>query len=566
MKTAGAFVRTMLLLLLNFIISNSLQAFADPLTGVWEGNFMGDFRTVLEISSPSPGNYSGTIRMFNGPQMIQNDALSEIQGSGPELVFLIPAKETSFKGIIHEDSMTLSGQFIFPDGSEHPIELTRQLVGADNESESEDAGNANYEAYRQQQFTTEQMKEDLLFLMKSLQQNHPRLYSYTDEKTMAQLVGRIMESFREPLSTEAFLRRLAPVVDAVHCSHTGIRLPAEYGQLTEQYGKFLPLQVLCRPEGTYLVGTPGKTGYEIPAGARILSINGVPSEKIIKALLPLIPAEGTNMTAKWYQLSRQFAWYYHLLDPSEQFRVEFLKPSSHETISFSACSLDEVEPERLASPEAVPLAFSFSESGKTGILKVPTFSIMDMEGYMAELDQIFRQLNDRKAGHLILDLRGNDGGHPIFAAQLLSYLVRDDFTYFKKNPDVSEFEPLYHPMSPNPAAFTGNVYVLTDGGCLSTTGHLLSLLQCHTQAVFVGEEPGSTFRCNDFSTQVRLPNSGIEANIPRVTFETAVAGLPSAPGEETFLGIDHPVSACPEDIAAGIDRTMLACMGLIRES
>lgn len=54
------------------------------------------------------------------------------------------------------------------------------------------------------------------------------------------------------------------------------------------------------------------------------------------------------------------------------------------------------------------------------------------------------------------------------------------------------------------------------------TGHLISLLKYHTNAVFIGEEPGSTFRCNDLSLQITLPNTGIELKVPRTAFETNV--------------------------------------------
>jgi hypothetical protein len=184
-----------------------------------------------------------------------------------------------------------------------------------------------------------------------------------------------------------------------------------------------------------------------------------------------------------------------------------------------------------------------------------------MEGYMAELTRIFSQLKSQSVGSLMLDLRGNPGGHPIFAAQLLSYLVDEDFTYFKRNPKATEFEPLYMPMHPDPNRFKGNLYVLVDGGCLSTTGHLISLIKYHTDARFIGEEPGSTFICNDYSIRVSLPHTGIEANIPRLTFETAVEGFQQG----NPFPLDYPVQFSIADIVNGIDRCMVLGKELVAE-
>lgn len=44
-------------------------------------------------------------------------------------------------------------------------------------------------------------------------------------------------------------------------------------------------------------------------------------------------------------------------------------------------------------------------------------------------------------------------------------------TWFKRNPGVPDFEPLYHSMQPNPLYYAGRLYVFASGGCLSTIGH-----------------------------------------------------------------------------------------------
>jgi hypothetical protein len=156
------------------------------------------------------------------------------------------------------------------------------------------------------------------------------------------------------------------------------------------------------------------------------------------------------------------------------------------------------------------------------MLKISSFEIFNMDKYFSQLDSIFSVLKTNNTNNLLLDLRDNPGGHPIFAAQLLSYLTDADFVYFKRNEEITEFEPLYNTMQPNALNFNRNIFVFVNGGSLSTTGHLISLLRYNTDAVFIGEEPGSTFSCNDFSIQLSLPNTGIELNIPRTTFETAV--------------------------------------------
>ena len=87
---------------------------------------------------------------------------------------------------------------------------------------------------------------------------------------------------------------------------------------------------------------------------------------------------------------------------------------------------------------------------------------------------------------------------------------------------------------------------------MSTTGHLISLLKHYSHAVFIGEEPGSTNSCNDFSKQMTLPKSGIVLNVPRTTFETFV---PEEEIEEEFP-MDHKVTVKVENLIQGTDSYM----------
>jgi len=205
--------------------------------------------------------------------------------------------------------------------------------------------------------------------------------------------------------------------------------------------------------------------------------------------------------------------------------------------------------EPASRPAGRPYSFEIQDSWEAGILTVASFGIRDMEGYFAFLDSVFLHLKESKAEDLVLDLRDNTGGHPIFAAQLLSYLTGNEFTYFQRNPDVKDFEPLYRPMQPNPNHYNGRLYVLVNGNCLSTTGHLISLLAYYTEAIFIGEDPGSTYLCNDFSMQTKLSNTGMEVNIPRTTFISAAEGF----SDGGSFPLDHEVQSTVEDILADTD-------------
>ena len=286
----------------------------------------------------------------------------------------------------------------------------------------------------------------------------------------------------------------------------------------------------------------------LDAGCEIIAINKRPVDQIIAELLGLIPAEAGGMSTKYRELNRNFHHYFHMLDASGQFQIEYSGSESGGTVELEALPYAMI-PKRDPSTSFPAYGFHMHKDLETGILRVSSFAIRDLEEYFSFLDATFISLKESGIGRLVLDLRENQGGHPIFAAQLFSYLTPNDFTYFERNPDVVEFEPLYNPMHPNPNNFSGNLYVLVNGACLSTSGHLISLLKYHTNALFIGEEPGSTFSCNDHSIPFKLAHTGMEVNIPRTTFRTAVNGF----DDGASFPLDHKVELTVEDILSGRD-------------
>jgi hypothetical protein len=407
----------------------------------------------------------------------------------------------------------------------------------------------------------DELKSDLRDLINKLKKYHPRLYSYIAEDTFNEKVSETFTGLDSEMTIEEFYLEIAPLVASVQCSHTGIRLPAEYYQYISERGKFLPMDLYIQGKEAYLLSNAGTQVPGLVPGTEILSINQMPVSRIIDKLLSIIPAEGDCQTTKYNELNRDFQSYFYLLDSSERFEIEFSSPSGPKYALLEASGLAGKKSEFSTSPTTLPVNFHLEKDPDVGVLKIESFGIMDMEGYFTLLDTAFQMLKREKTPFLIVDLRDNSGGHPIFAAQLFSYLTDHEFTYFQRNPDVTDFEPLYNPMQANPNSYTGKVFVLVNGGCLSTTGHLISLLKYHTDAVFIGEEPGSTFSCNDFSIQEKLPNTGIEMNIPRTTFIAAVSGF----SQEEAFPLDLVVRQTVEDQVKGVDRYMSDALDLIGE-
>ncbi len=484
------------------------------LNGIWTGKFMDQFDIQIVFQENNGNTTTGVLIMYDHGQKIQHDELARIKQKGNKISFYIPAKETPFEGTITGDN--IQGNFTFPDGSVHPMTVSRKTVDS---KKAENSGELR-------KYDASALKADLGFAKEKLEELHPSLFRYQTRENFDQGFDKAMNSLDDEMDVLAFYRILAPCVHSIGCSHTGVRLPEETRSLIKKERGFFPLQIACCPERTILT-QPVADYPELPPGEQILFINGKDMDIIGREVFKLIPSEGNRLSTKYFWINRSFPTYFMFFDSGKDFKISLengmgktenitVQPVQWEHAVKNYPFMEE------KPPAPIPVTYRLSEEPRAGILTISSFGIADMPRYMALLDSVFGSLQAPGTNQLVIDLRGNSGGHPIFAAQLLSYLAEKPFVYFDSLNRVDEFAPLYLPMQPNPLHFKGQVYVLCDGGCLSTTGHLLSLLKYHGLATIVGEEPGSSYRCNDMSRQFTLPNTGIQLNVPTAIFQTAV--------------------------------------------
>ena len=163
------------------------------------------------------------------------------------------------------------------------------------------------------------------------------------------------------------------------------------------------------------------------------------------------------------------------------------------------------------------------------------------------IDSSFIVIRDRNIRHLIIDLRGNDGGDPFCSYHLLTYLQREPVVYFRER--YGRYARLNQPLPMAENSFQGKQYYLIDGICFSTTGHLTALLKYHGLGTFIGEETGATFTCNDASYDVELKHTRYRTQSARRTFAAAVYGFPLTQGNLP----DHYVQQTIEEVISGYD-------------
>ena len=124
MKKLLCFTGIFLTILLAFSVNMAAQG-NESFMGNWEGMFMNDFKTLIQLESDTTQHISGRIILYDGEIQIQDDQLFKISIQENTLTFYIMAKETHYKGELDTASGELNGIFIFPDDSEHPLTVKK---------------------------------------------------------------------------------------------------------------------------------------------------------------------------------------------------------------------------------------------------------------------------------------------------------------------------------------------------------------------------------------------------------------------------------------------------------
>lgn len=370
-----------------------------------------------------------------------------------------------------------------------------------------------YPAFRYQ---APALRADLRYLHDRLLHLHPAPYMYCTAEQMEHVFDSLEASIQRPLSELEYLSTIAAVYPVLGDGHT-MFLPSSFTAAKGMFAKKLPLDVAVIGERAFVRGNETTDGRLKP-GAEVLGINGVPMQAILDTLMRRQVRDGLNTTYPRWILNNWFKEYYRFsFGDTSVFDILLATPNGKERFTVNALPRDSIRanmerngPVNNRAEQGIVLRF---ESGDpVAVLTIPTFESATLksdhgQNAKAELEKAFAAMRERQVKHLILDLRGNQGGDPALGKLLLAHLLDEPFELVHEGPFSGTTRP-------RKDGFQGKLYVLMNGGCFSATGMVLSCLERHQRAVFIGEEAGGNRTLLSGSPKLfRLPNTHIECYV-----------------------------------------------------
>jgi hypothetical protein len=432
----------------------------------------------------------------------------------------------------------------------------------------------------------DELKEDLDFLFKTIEEVHPNMYAYISKEDFFQLLNQLYKQVAHPMNRIEFFKLVAPVVASLENGHTQLYPPdKDFRGYLNKGGKIIPLEF--RWDGQNLILDKNYGPQELPVGGRVLEINGQDANELIAKFARYFPDEFRNNNPGWAAKGLIHCLWLEY-GQTERLNIRIRPVNGIENAynvkgipfsQFQACKNEQqVHKQQLYSYRYIP-------EYNTGLIELRGFH--NSAQYKDFLEKTFRQLKAKITANLIIDIRQNPGGNTSAGDVFLDYLTDKPFRqyeeyrikasaqvmglpYIKEHlPDDVKIGAVVTPPSsfrkpkdnPNTLRFNGRKFVLIGQVTFSAANAFASAVKCFNIATLIGEETGGTTTCYGDIFRIDLPNSGLSAACSMKYFVEA-GGKPDGRG----VLPDYEVKQKPEDTAKGVDTVLQFTLNLIKNS
>jgi hypothetical protein len=344
-------------------------------------------------------------------------------------------------------------------------------------------------------YSVAELKNDFQYVRNKLETKHPNLYLYTPKEELNAFFDSLYQCIITPITATGFYDLITLLNSKIKDGHTML-LPGEkettYANKNEP---FFPFYIVIS-DGKLYVNMNCSADTSIKEGAELLGMNGLSAANIIDHLVKRQIRDGNNQTYPAWILTNYFKEYFsfsygHPASFSITYRAGNEVPQASTIHAMSKDSIRFYRQSKYAnrillSKDQQGIVLETNKQAGIATLTIKSFDIQILKSvYKQEfkntIEKLFSEIRDNNIRNLIVDIRDNQGGDFETGILLLSHLLLQPVEYL---PNSKEYKKLI-PLKNN---YTGNLYVLVNGGSFSNSGIVSSYLELTKRAIFIGEE------------------------------------------------------------------------------
>jgi len=405
---------------------------------------------------------------------------------------------------------------------------------------------SRYNTYITSPLPVEKLKKDVDKAQKLLVKYHPKLDWYIAADSLNSKFDSLRNNITAPMTSRAFFENLSPVIYSVRQGHNRLRpalLKLTSQQKANSKGIKAPIAqfVYMIDDNRLFIVENQSADSIIQAGTEVIAINGESVQEILKKCYSSFTSDGYNTTFFPRFAAENFPKICTALYPEWKDSIYFTFQNDEIVRKIYGISVKESKEQK--KPDVRTLSFLTTDS----IIAIMKISHFRAGNYQEFYQKSFATLSAAKTQTLVIDLRNNPGGALREISYLYSFLTDSAFIFTDKAEVTSPYSCAFHGKSlsvllagknilskfvatllypiiyttsstidllsvskeqdgkyyysyssakwkqPNRNRFTGNIYVLANGGSFSASCILLSNLQGSKRAFVVGEETGGAY-------------------------------------------------------------------------
>jgi len=380
-------------------------------------------------------------------------------------------------------------------------------------------------------FTPEQLREDLDFLVSKIVEEYYNPWLKVDKTEFWNLVEEKRAQLDHDMTWSEFYKITAPLIAILHDQHSMLYPPMD-AEI-----KVFPFR-LRRVNG-YIVVVDSIC--ELPVGAIVTKVNGIPIEDIVEELEIYGISETRESRLNWlvnYFFQSLPEWW-----GTEEFEITYLYKNEEKLLSLEVTSSKHyrwiTQPVRERNP-------SFELCGSIGILKVPSFN----KAYENEIVDKVEEAVDSDITDLIIDVRSNSGGSTRNALNILQYFVdipvklakgigAKSYTRAGTDYAVSDYGVYVYPAEKR---FSGRLWILTDENVFSANLIFLGFLAREGIGTILGERSSETANFGFKQQAYLLPNTKCTAKLSKARILLLEEGRHIEPDIPINLSLEEKIS------------------------
>jgi len=462
------------------------------------------------------------------------------------------------------------------------------------------------------------LQQDFDILQKALKTLHPGLYRYRDSLAMELYFDQLQTRLNQELDRKQAYRYISQFLAEIQCGHTYANFWNQPKAVQEELF-LLPdkLPFTFRIIDRRMVVKEDATQENVlPPVTEILEINDVPVSVILDSLMTVIKSDGANdgnrlkaLEVEGYGEFEAFDIYFPLFfgpnaeNNTYSLAIQTIYDDEPEVVTVQAITREQRK--AILSKRNVPIPDTYDElwefkllNDQLAYLYLGTFVTWKMEmDWKKFLKGVFKRIRQNQVAHLILDIRGNEGGMLEVAEEVTRYLIQNPIAVesyksllrYEQIPDeldpyLSTWDDSFkdrrgkvnylgdgfyalkeksgtQTISPYSKPFTGKTYLVIDPANSSATFIMAQLYKKYDIATLVGQETGGNLMGTNGGQLffLTLPHSQIEVDIPLIGY------YPHTAQPNRGLMPDRSVTTTLEDVIKGIDKDLGAATKLIGE-